>query len=184
MKSTRLEVFFYIEPDVPAYLSDSDGMVLDFEDWSGDEIIASSPHYFASERIVELMLDNAFTGFSSSEINTRLTEKFSVLSTFVSVPGFSLLNIEGRVKEIPRSLRLVDWLQESAWSGHDVCLGPKNELVFSQRCLRAIPIECLPNARIKTFGMFVSDLSVSWAQSGSTVKSSDGGNHWHYPHSF
>jgi hypothetical protein len=104
MKSTRLEVFFYIEPDVPAYLVDSDELALEFEDWSGDEIIASSPHYFASDRIVELILDNAFTGFSSSEINTRLTEKFSVLSTFVSVPGFSLLNIEGSVDEIPRSL--------------------------------------------------------------------------------
>jgi hypothetical protein len=158
MKSTRLEVFFYIEPDVPAYLADSDRMALEFEDWSGDEIIASSPHYFASDRIVELMLDNAFTGFSSSEIKTRLTEKFSVLSTFVSVPGFSLLNIEGSVNEIPRSLRLINWFQKSAWSGHDVCLGPKNELVFSQRCLRAIPIESLPNAKIKTFGMFVSDL--------------------------
>ena len=158
MKSTRLEVFFYIEPDVPAYLVDSDELALEFEDWSGDEIIASSPHYFASDRIVELMLDSAFTGFSSSEIHTRLTEKFSVLSTFVSVPGFSRLNIDGSVDEIPRSLRLVNCFQKSGWSGHDVCLGPKNELVFSQRCLRAIPIECLPNARIKTFGMFVSDL--------------------------
>ena len=158
MKSTRLEVFFYIEPDVPAYLSDSDGMVLDFEDWSGDEIIVSSPHYFASDRIAELILNNGFTGCSSSKINTRRTEKFPVLSSFVSIPEFSVLNIEGRVKEIPRSLRLVDWLQESAWSGHDVCLGPKNELVFSQRCLRAIPLECLPNARIKTFSMFICEL--------------------------
>jgi hypothetical protein len=157
MKSTRIEVFFYIEPDVPAYLANSDGTILEFEDWSGDEIIASSPHYFASDKVVAIMLDNGITGCSSSKINTRLTERFSVLSSFEIVPGFSRLNIQGSVEEIPRSLRLANWLQKSAWSGHDVCLGPKNELVFSQRCLRAIPIECLPNARIKTFGMFVCD---------------------------
>ncbi len=70
MKSIRVEVFFLIEPDVPAHLADVSGFALEFEDWSGDEIIACSPYYFASNKVIEAMLSNSITGFTCNPIGS------------------------------------------------------------------------------------------------------------------
>jgi|688.fasta_scaffold516868_2 hypothetical protein len=126
-----------------------------FDDWNGDEIVNSFPCHLISARLYESLSRAGVSGLAIKDVLISKSEKFDQLSLEVCLPEFYWLAPIGRISSIPRHISYAkDFAKTNIWSGHDVCLGPRAELIFSPMAMKSIDISLIPTGRIRSFSFF------------------------------
>ena len=114
------------------------------EGWLGDHLLTSVGCYIATEELVLAMQDLKLTGFSVGEVEVSTSPNFDLGHPALVLPRFVRLLVHGTV-ELGN-----DKTTYSSWSGHDLCLGHRAELVLSAAGLAGVDIRRIANGRIST----------------------------------
>lgn len=95
-----------------------------FEGWLGDELLESFPCFIVTEALARDLTTSGMTGFRLGDVEVSVSPHFEETNPGRVVPAFRRLHIDGRVRQ-SNGVR---------WSGQDICLTEKAELVVSERC--------------------------------------------------
>lgn len=106
---------------------------VEFEGWSGDDLLEVFPCLFATERLERLLRDHAFSGFERKPIETTTSYEFRELYPNVTLPNFVWLRIVGRAG--------VD----------EIGVDPEARLVVSNDVLRVLRTLRLENCEVEEF---------------------------------
>jgi len=122
----------------------------EFAAWSGDAILWSTPHYIITADVYDRLESGGLTGLSKGPLLISVYEERRVNGPPLELPRFVWFKPTGKIRLLRRTVRPErDGELDFGWSGHDFCLGPRAELVVTQRALDAVGLERIWHATIK-----------------------------------
>ena len=126
-----------------------------FDDWKGDELVSSYPCHIVSVSLFASLSRAGVSGLSKQDVLVSKSEQFTQFSPDLILPEFYRLMPVGRVSTIPRYINYAkDFTKPRIWSGHDICLGPRAELIFSYKAIQSVDLSTIPTCRIRSFSVF------------------------------
>lgn len=117
---------FLLEPEVAGYVVESPmGLEHIFDGWLGDELIATFPYFLITNNLLNNLLIEKISGYSSRAIGISKSDIFNEIYEDKTLPGFVEMLIEGRV--------ILENNVIKYWDGKDVCLSQTKDLVVSEK---------------------------------------------------
>ncbi|MEY9418059.1 hypothetical protein ABIF69_004501 [Bradyrhizobium japonicum] len=113
-----------------------------FDGWLGDDLIESFPCFIATERLASALAGEKLTGLRLEEAQVGKSEQFRELYPRRKLPPFKWLLPLGQVRLVKSAFR--------QWSGEDLCLAQRAELVVSERALAVLRKFQIDNCDIET----------------------------------
>lgn len=113
-----------------------------FEDWLGDDLVTSHPFFVVTERLASAIQGEALTGAVFRDAQVSVSDQFADLNAAQRLPQFKWLVPEGRV-------HLDAFGRVSSWTGHDICLSPRADLVVSEQCLKVFRRHAVSHCRVR-----------------------------------
>ena len=99
-----------------------------FFGWLGDELLESFPCFIVTKKLGRKLIENGITGVKLTEVKVSKSEFFDEMEFNNELPDFVRLEPTGKVS-FNSSYKLINW------SGEDVCLATKAELVVTEKAL-------------------------------------------------
>lgn len=122
----------------------------EFDCWQGDELVQAFPCYLASKRLVQEMRMARLTGLSEADLEICTSSAFDELCPEMTLPEFSWLIPIGRVSRFfKRTTPAKANVIKPSWSGDDLCIGPKGELLITSHALEVIGVERISHCTIQ-----------------------------------
>jgi hypothetical protein len=121
-----------------------------FDGWLGDEILESFPCFIVTEALAQTLSSASVLGLHFGHVYVTKSEQFEEMSSSVALPQFRRLIPAGQVDL--GTDRVV-----YAWSGHDLCLTSRSELVVTETALDAMRRHQLSNCDIVELKVQIPD---------------------------
>jgi hypothetical protein len=102
-----------------------------FDDWLGDDLLESFPCFIVTEALADKLQQNTLTGLKFSDVLISVSELFEQINGangFSKLPHFVRLEPQGRAA-------FDGEYEVSNWTGDDICLGEKAELIVTEKAL-------------------------------------------------
>jgi hypothetical protein len=111
-----------------------------FDGWLGDELITSHPCFLVTRQLGTAMREAGLNGLEFRTVRVSVSELFAEMEPDCILPEWLWLLPEGVVKLTEKGT-----IRE--WSGHDVCLTQRAQLVVSTRALQVLS-HCIPHCEV------------------------------------
>jgi len=112
-----------------------------FDGWLGDEILESFPCFIVTDKLRAYIEDARLTGFHFQSVKISKSDIFQELQGHIELPLFWRLMPEGRVC-------FNSQYEVESWSGHDICVAQRGELVVTELALSVLRQSKFENCEI------------------------------------
>lgn len=99
-----------------------------FEGWLGDDLLESTPCFVITERLCKAIQENQLSGFAISDVDISTSDAFRLANPTVALPKFFWLQPKGWAS-------IDDATGVVSFSGDDICVTKKAQLIVKERCL-------------------------------------------------
>lgn len=99
----------------------------EFEGWLGDDLITTSPFFIVNEKLAFEVQNTGISGYEFEDLEVSTSDNFKKLYLNKRLPNFKML--------VPLGIVEVENKRIKRWTGHDLCLLNRVDLVVSERAL-------------------------------------------------
>ncbi len=113
-----------------------------FDGWLGDELLTTHPCYIVTDSLAIDLQGEGLSGVQMAPVAVSTSELFQELYPDRELPHFQRLIPQG-------TARVADDGKLVEWSGHDLCLTPRGDLIVSEPCLEVLRRHRLKHCKIQ-----------------------------------
>ena len=123
-----------------------------FETWSGCHIVTTYPCFIISEHLLKLVISSELSGWTVADLSVRFSPQFIETSWGTTLPKFYWFKPTGRMRSLARTIN-IDESECSSVSNKatDFALGPKAELLVTQKAVDSLDLNLLRGCSVKVF---------------------------------
>lgn len=120
--------------------------------WSGCHIISTFPCFIISQSILELLKSSKLSGWSVADASVTVSPQFVDSSGSATLPNFYWFKPHGRINGLARTISIdKDECSVAPCQAMDFSLGPKAELLLTQKAVDILDLKLLRGCFVKAF---------------------------------